>query len=170
MCTFTNTFTPSDTGDDSKQEQKEAIAISLATLKGSNDKTNKKIDDAIKHIEHSLKEKLWEDGDTPDSKYGKKIFSEEKKAVKSIMKLLKSGTEDKCKGVTSLTVKYLGVGSVTIAVTDKNGDVPQDPDSLTTITTGGTITVGTGIDKFSSNTSFSIVGDTTETIDIHTSC
>ena len=86
------------------------------------------------------------------------------------MKLLKSGTEDKCKGVTSLTVKYLGVGSVTIAVTDKNGDVPQDPDSLTTITTGGTITVGTGIDKFSSNTSFSIVGDTTETIDIHTSC
>ena len=64
----------------------------LEDLKASDDKTDKKIDKVIKHIAKSTDEKFWDDdGNSLDDKKSKKVFDEEKKAVKGLMKILKKG-------------------------------------------------------------------------------
>ncbi len=74
----------------SKQELKLAVINDLTVLKDSTDKeTDKKIDRAIKHIEKSLKDELWEYDNILDSEKGKEVFYEEAKAVKDLKKILK---------------------------------------------------------------------------------
>jgi len=73
----------------SKQELKLAVINDLTVLKDSTDKeTDKKIDRAIKHIEKSLKDELWEYDNILDSEKGKEVFYEEAKAVKDLKKIL----------------------------------------------------------------------------------
>jgi hypothetical protein len=64
----------------------------LEDLKTGDKKTDKKIDKAIKHIEKSLEAELWVDDTHLDPKHGHKVFDEEKKAVKDLMKLCKKET------------------------------------------------------------------------------
>lgn len=52
-------------------------------------KIDKKLDDAIEHIDKSLKNDLREDKSHLDPKHGKKVFEEEKKAVKKLMGVIK---------------------------------------------------------------------------------
>lgn len=57
--------------------------------------TQKEIDKAIKHIQKSLDPDLWvDDSCRLDAKHGHKVFDEEKKAVKHLMKILKDKKED----------------------------------------------------------------------------
>jgi len=55
-------------------------------------KTSKGIKDAIKHITKSQDDKNWDTGDTLTKK-GHKVFDEEKKAVKSLLKIIKKDKE-----------------------------------------------------------------------------
>jgi len=76
------------------REQKEQLltAIQDTIDEPSSDKnTIKKLEKAKERIQKSLDPKLWEDDDTLTSKHGNKVFNEEKKAVKSLMKILKKG-------------------------------------------------------------------------------
>ena len=67
---------------------KENVMTELEALKPTGDKKlDKKIDKVIRHIEKSLKDKLWVDESHIDTKRGKKVFYEEKKAAKDLMKL-----------------------------------------------------------------------------------
>ncbi len=72
------------------------IITDLNLLKDStDDKTDKKIDKVIKHIDKSTNDKFWEDdGESLDPKKGKKVFDQEKKAVKGLKKLLKKADGD----------------------------------------------------------------------------
>jgi hypothetical protein len=65
----------------------------LETLQGlSADKhSQKEIDKAIKHIEESLDDNLWVDYTHLNPKHGNKVFDEEKKAVKALMKVIDEG-------------------------------------------------------------------------------
>lgn len=51
-------------------------------------KIDKKLEKAINHINKSLNPDLWEDDNHLDEKHGKKVFDEEKKAVKELKKLI----------------------------------------------------------------------------------
>jgi len=76
----------------SKLEQKLGVVDTLEDLKTGDKKTDKKIDKAIKHITKSIGTKFWAiDGNSLDDKKSKKVFDEEKKAVKELMKILKKG-------------------------------------------------------------------------------
>ena len=67
---------------------KEKAIDELQDVKPTGDKKlDKKIDKVIRHIEKSLKDKLWIDKNHLDPKRGKKVFYEEKKAAKDLMKL-----------------------------------------------------------------------------------
>jgi len=73
-------------------EQKSSVITTLTSLKGTDDKLDKKIDKVIKHITKSTDDKFWsDDGTTLDDKKSKKVFDEEKKAVKGLMKIVKKG-------------------------------------------------------------------------------
>jgi len=66
---------------------KEASVGTLqALLPTGDDKLDKTIEHAIKHLERSLTAEWWLDDMTLDSKDGKKVFDEEKKAVKELDK------------------------------------------------------------------------------------
>jgi 3',5'-cyclic AMP phosphodiesterase CpdA len=65
---------------------------SLAKLKSietDNKLIRKELDKAIKNLENSLNEKYWDDDFHLDSKYGYKMFNEEKQAMQSLIKILK---------------------------------------------------------------------------------
>jgi len=80
--------------------------------------------------------------------------------------------EQKCKGVTSLTLRYTGPGPVTIEVKEKENKPAFA--TFTDINSGDTITVTPpdGKDKLKANTVFEIFDDGTliDSIKIHTSC
>ena len=77
---------------DSLQEQKSSITATLEGLKTGDDKLDKKIDKVIKHIDKATDDKFWaDDGESLESKKSKKVFDEEKKAVKGLLKILKKG-------------------------------------------------------------------------------
>lgn len=68
---------------------KKTAANGLFDLLSTGDKkTDKGIEKAIKHIDKSLEDDLWED-DSHLTKKGKKVFDEEKKAVKDLEKIVK---------------------------------------------------------------------------------
>jgi len=77
------------------REKKETIKGELQTLAGDptlDKHTVKELEKAIKKLNRSTSSKLWDDeGILLDSKHGKKVFHEEEKAVKSLMKILKRG-------------------------------------------------------------------------------
>ena len=74
--------------------KEEALSELEATKLLTPDKhTLKKINKAIKHIQKSLDPDLWVDDSALDVKRGHKVFDEEKKAVKPLMKILKAKKE-----------------------------------------------------------------------------
>jgi len=70
----------------------------------TNDKIDEKIDNAIKHIIHSLEDKLWEDDFNLDTMHGKKVFDEEAKAVKGLNMILKKQGKSSADGVVTLVI------------------------------------------------------------------
>ncbi|MCV0401974.1 MAG: DUF5089 domain-containing protein [Nitrosopumilus sp.] len=88
FATITNLQTPDCTLD--LQGEKLSVISTLESLKTGDEKTDKKIDKVIKHIIKSTDDKFWEDEETlVDDKKSKKVFDEEKKAVKGLKKLIK---------------------------------------------------------------------------------
>ncbi len=70
------------------QEQKEEIIIDLQSeLPTGDKKSDKKLEKAITHITKSLDDKFWIDDSTLDPKDGHKVFGEEKKSVKRLLKV-----------------------------------------------------------------------------------
>ena len=61
---------------------------------GDQEDAIKGIEKAIRHIEKSLSPDLWVDSFHLDEKHGHKVFSEEKKAVKHLMKILEGKATD----------------------------------------------------------------------------
>ncbi|TET47891.1 T9SS type A sorting domain-containing protein [candidate division TA06 bacterium] len=93
------------------------VMAELEILKPTGDKKlDKRIDKIIRHIEKSLEPKLWIDDTHLDPKHGKKVFCEEKKAVKYMKKVCKG---DKCKGVASFSLIYHGTNEVLVEVISK---------------------------------------------------
>jgi len=75
--------------------KEDALAeLENAKLLTTNKHTQKEIDETIKHIEKSLDADFWIDDSCLDPKHGHKVFDEEKKAVKHLMKILKDKKED----------------------------------------------------------------------------
>ena len=82
----------------------------MIALQDDTDKnTDKKINKAIKHIEHSLKAKLWDDENTLDVKKGKKVFDEEAKAVKQLTKILKKADDSTTTAITAAITTLVNV-------------------------------------------------------------
>jgi len=54
-------------------------------------KNDHEIQKALKHLGKSLNIDLWSDATHPEAKHGHKVFDEDKKAVKSLMKVVKKG-------------------------------------------------------------------------------
>ena len=73
------------------KEMKAGAKSSLEGLTGSDKHSQKELDKAIEDLDKSLADKLWVAGDPSRlvEKTGKKVFDEEKKAVKHLMKILK---------------------------------------------------------------------------------
>ena len=85
-----NELPPENTGPgDIPRFLKEEVIDILEDAKTGDKKTDNKLDKAIKHIEKSLDDKYWLDDTHLDPKHGKKVFDEEKKAVKELQKLMK---------------------------------------------------------------------------------
>ena len=59
-------------------------------LVGNDKNSQKELDKAIKHLEKSLHDDNWIDGDPTrlQEKKGKKVFDEDKSAVKSLLKII----------------------------------------------------------------------------------
>ncbi len=87
------------------RQEKLAVSNDLFEFKEfTDDKTDKRIDEAIKHIKHSLEDELWEDDFNLDTKKGKKVFDEEAKAVKELNKILKEQGKSPADGVVTLVI------------------------------------------------------------------
>lgn len=113
---------------------------------------------AIKKIDKSLDAKYWLDETHLDCKHGKKVFDNERSAVKQLMHVLKGDASDKCGGITSMTLEYSGGASADITV-DKNAVVDNGD---------GTYTISPDKEKLSANTKIYVDGE--EAAMIHTSC
>ncbi len=59
----------------------------LEAITTTNKRTQKEIDEAIKHVSRSLDAALWAGAARLDTKHGNKVFDDEKKAVKHLMKI-----------------------------------------------------------------------------------
>ena len=82
-----------DADDNNLPDDKETALDDLYAL-GVEDcgkKNNHEIEKALKHLSKSLNIDLWFDATHPEAKHGHKVFDEEKKAVKSLMKVVKKG-------------------------------------------------------------------------------
>ncbi|MBW1752540.1 MAG: hypothetical protein JRJ46_05445, partial [Deltaproteobacteria bacterium] len=92
-------------------------ALSELLTTGGDDKTDKKIEKAIKHIEKSLAPELWGCGSTLTKK-GKKVFDEDKKAVKELKKIIKDKDADEnVKNTAFEAIGYLITANLGIAST-----------------------------------------------------
>ena len=100
-------LTPIDGCSIPLQQQKELIVGDLNSLLPTGDKkSDKEIGKAIKSVTKSTDEKFWnDDGNSLDDKKSKKVFDEEKKAVKSLMKAQKRGDVD----VSSIILDLVGI-------------------------------------------------------------
>jgi len=70
-------------------QKSDQIIILQSLIDDAPKKTQKELYKAIKEIQNSLDNKLWEDEISLDSKHGNKVFDREKEAVKSLMKIEK---------------------------------------------------------------------------------
>jgi len=107
-----------------KQGLKLTVIEDLTALKGTDDKTDKKIDNAIKHIRHSLEGKLWDGDSTLDAKKGKKVFDEEARAVKELKKILKKA-DDPPAGIETAITDLVNIDRM--LARDAINSVPTDP-------------------------------------------
>ena len=139
----------------------DAIA-ELDALKPTGDKKlDKRINKIIRHIEKSLEPKRWLDDTHLDPKHGKKVFYEEKKAVKYVKKLCKG---EKCKGVTSLSLIYHGLNELLIEAISKKRTCfgPE------LVSPGDTFEIDAVDEKLGANTEIWV--DDFLNQEIHTSC
>ena len=72
-------------------DYKEIAFLNLESLSDDCGKNDHEIEKALKHLGKSLNPDLWTDATHPEAKHGHKVFEEEKKAVKSLMKVVKKG-------------------------------------------------------------------------------
>ena len=70
-------------------EQKADVIAALQALMPSGEKTDKKLEKAVEKIQKSLDPENWVDDNHLDEKKGKKVFDEEKKAVKELKNIVK---------------------------------------------------------------------------------
>lgn len=68
----------------------EEIAVLRGLLQTGDEETDQRIEKAIEHIEKSVASELWETDSTLTME-GKKVFDEEKDAVKELMKIVEDG-------------------------------------------------------------------------------
>ena len=147
---------------------KEDAITELEAINTTDKHAQKEIDKAIEHIQKSLGDKLWVDGLHLDTKHGKKVFDEEKKAVKHLTKLCK------CKGITDMTLEYNGSSTVDIRAYDKDdtmiAEVLNASKGDTIFINGTTLPKG----KLGTETTVKIYDNATGTLidtrKIHTSC
>ena len=99
------TDTMTATGIISLSMKKDALA-ELKTISGLyEEKVDNRIKKAITHLEKSLDPDLWFDDDRLNEKHGHKVFSEDKKAVKELMRLLdKKETPDEIVEIIQKTI------------------------------------------------------------------
>jgi hypothetical protein len=77
------------------QEKKQDAVTSLDALDPSNTRTEKLIDNAIRHITKSASNELWNaDENSINQKQGKKVFNEEAEAVVNLMRILMKTSSD----------------------------------------------------------------------------
>lgn len=106
-----------------------AIGALSALISTGDNKTDKRIKKALKHLEKSLDPKLWET-DSTLTKKGKKVFDEEKKAVKDLQKLIKDKkVADDVKDVCENVIDELLTADKLLAETALNeAKEYEDPD------------------------------------------
>ena len=102
----------SDTMTETAISSPSMIEDALAELKALSglyeEKIDNKIKSAITHIEKSLDPDLWVDDDHLNEKHGHKVFNEDKKAVKELMRLLdKKETPDEIVEIIQETILKL---------------------------------------------------------------
>ena len=140
---------------------KENVVAELEILNPGSKGMTKRIQKAQKHVKKSLDPRLWLDETHLVPDRGKKVFYEEKKAVKEIEKLCRG---DKCRGVTALSLIYHGTGEVLIEATSKKktcfGPELVSPEETFEITAVD--------EKLGANTEIWVDGYLNE--EIHTSC
>ncbi|MGV7226342.1 MAG: hypothetical protein ACQ9CV_05440 [Nitrosopumilus sp.] len=95
------------------QGEKLSVISTLESLKTGDEKSDKKIDKVIKHIVKSTDEKFWEDEETlVDDKKSKRVFDEEKKAVKGLKKLIKKADDSLQDSILSVVNILLDVDRI----------------------------------------------------------
>ena len=148
---------------------KEQAVTELEAAKTGDKKIDKEIDNAIEYIQKkSLEDELWVDELHLDEKHGKKVFDEEKKAVKHLTKLCK------CKGIADMTLNYTGIGTVDIRAYDKEGTLTAEV--LNGSNGDGIFIDGTTLPKGKLGTETTVkrydnaTGTLTDTQKTHTSC
>jgi hypothetical protein len=164
-CTIVNT----KGGLNTKGDKVDTLADLQAITITNNDKANDKLAKAINHVVKSLDDNLWFDNTHLDPKDGKKVFHEEEKAVKQLLKIKKES--DKCKGITSMTLEYIGTDDGVFISVPGLAQIPN-ADHPFTAGVDDPLLIGDGITKFSSNTEI-VISDADGVIDtftIHTSC
>ena len=104
-------------GSIAKEKDSEIDTLSDLLLTG-NDKTDKRIEKAIAHINKSLNPDFW-DTDSTLTKKGKKVFDEEKKAVKELMKIEDIDVSESIDSLVSIdkTLAKIAIGMATITAT-----------------------------------------------------
>jgi hypothetical protein len=91
-----------------RENKEDALAELNDIYPTDEEKVDKKIEKAIKHLDKSLDEKLWVDGIKLADKHGSKVFNEEKKTVKELMHLLKKdNTPEEVKNVCQSVIDKL---------------------------------------------------------------
>jgi len=105
-----------------QESKKEQILTTIQEkiTESSDKKTIKELEKAKEKIQKSLDPKLWEDDNTLTSKHGHKVFKEEKKAVKSLMKVEKKGDVD----VSSIIQDIVGIDRQ--LASDAIDEIPDD--------------------------------------------
>jgi tetratricopeptide (TPR) repeat protein len=71
------------------RDLKDRARSALEALAGSNKHSQNELDEAVKHLAKSLEPDRWADAVHLVEKHGNKVFDEQKKAVKSLQKILK---------------------------------------------------------------------------------
>ena len=140
---------------------KEKVLAELDTLAPQSEDVEKRIKKAKKHLEKSLDPRLWLNQTHLVLDLGKKVFYEEKRAVKEIKKLCQG---EKCKGVTSLSLVFHSLSEALIEAISKGktcfGPVLVSPEE--------TFEIAAVEEKLGANTEIWVDSSLNE--EIHTSC
>jgi hypothetical protein len=150
------------------KDLKEHVIDELKAAKTGDTKIDKELEKASGHIQKSLEDKLWADDLHLEGKHGTKVFDEEKKAVKSLMKLCK------CKGIEDLTLEYLGNGTVDIRAYNKDNttiaEVLGASNGDEIVVNGSVLSKGKLGTEITLQIYDNVTGTLVDTQEIHTSC